>query len=230
MHTQAPSDTCMVPEAHSTMDRVLEGGRRQEEDCHCIGLSRTQMVCLHLKDTIRKPAATWTESASEHGTQVETGVRLQTPHWKLCRPAQLFVSLTKTSKSAPLFLPLDFSCLRKLKHSDCVNPRLNLPGYVCRPGYILNTDLSCLVGDSFKDTEVNVYNLWKLDTELNHQIPLGLNENYIKAFQPSIWLSLPASMNSAGKAIFVQMWNSMGKTDSCTNINQNVDFPGSFQQ
>lgn len=37
-------------------------------------------------------------------------------------------------------------------------------------------------------------------------------------------------MNSAGKAIFVQMWNSMGKTDSCTNINQNVDFPGSSQQ
>lgn len=51
-----------------------------------------------------------------------------------------------------------------------------------------------------------------------------------KAFQPSIWLSLPASMNSAGKAIFVQMWNSMGKTDSCTNINQSVDFPGSSQQ
>lgn len=76
----------------------------------------------------------------------------------------------------------------------------------------------------------NVHNLEELDTELKHQIPLALNENYIKAFQASLWLSLTASMNTARKAIFVQMWNSMGKTDSCSNINQNVGSAGSSRQ
>lgn len=54
------------------------------------------------------------------------------------------------------------------------------------------------------------------------QVSLVLNENHIKTFLPSILLSLTASTNSAREAIFVQMWNSMKKTDSCRNINQNV--------
>lgn len=75
-----------------------------------------------------------------------------------------------------------------------------------------------------------MHNQEELDTELKHQIPLALNENYIKGVQASLWLSLTARVNTAGKAIFVQMWNSMGKTDSCSNINQNVGSAGSSRQ
>ena len=75
-----------------------------------------------------------------------------------------------------------------------------------------------------------MHNLEELDAEFKHPIPLALNENYIKAFQASLWLSLTASVSTARKAIFVQMWNSMGKTDSCSNINQNVGSAGSSQQ
>lgn len=76
----------------------------------------------------------------------------------------------------------------------------------------------------------NVHNREEPDTELKHQTPLALNENYTKGVQASLWLSLAARVNTAGKAIFVQMWNSMGKTDSCSNINQNVGWAGSSRQ
>lgn len=76
--------------------------------------------------------------------------------------------------------------------------------------------------------------------EVKTMAPLGLKyergkereeEEKRQAFGScSFGYHLRASPNSAGKAIFVQMWSSAGKTDSCSNINQNVGSLGRSRQ